>query len=379
MRVAILADFPIHVIPRFETAVAPGHFPTWLPQLAGAFGEHCRANPATEIHWITVSKRIAASQILNWQNQRFHFLATTERLRMLKFYRRDLAMIAGKLREIQPDIVHGWGTEEVYGLAAIRSGLPAILSMQGILTHYILKNWMHPLVYWQAAIEWFVLKKARFITVESDWGCAIIRSLAPHARLAKVEYGVRELFYDIQWNPDPAKPAALFVGSIHPRKGVQDIVTAFSNPALDGVEVWIAGDGDPAFTRKLRQHSGANIKWMGRLNAADTAALMAHAWCLVLPTRADTSPNVVKEARVIGLPVVTTPCGGQSDYIEDGANGWLVAPGDIAALADRLARTLADLGAARTLGAHRHAEQREWFRPQHTADKFLAIYRELAG
>jgi glycosyltransferase involved in cell wall biosynthesis len=86
---------------------------------------------------------------------------------------------------------------------------------------------------------------------------------------------------------------------------------------------------------------------------------------------------VVKEARVIGLPVVTTPCGGQSDYIEDGANGWLVAPGDIAALSDRLVRTLASIDTARTMGAHRHVEQREWFRPQHTADKFLAIYREI--
>jgi len=45
------------------------------------------------------------------------------------------------------------------------------------------------------------------------------------------------------------------------------------------------------------------------------------AWCSVLLTRADTSPNSVKEARVVGLPAVTFQHGGQAGYIIDCVNG----------------------------------------------------------
>ena len=104
---------------------------------------------------------------------------------------------------------------------------------------------------------------------------------------------------------------------------------------------------------------------------------MEKAWCLVLPTRADTSPNVVKEARVLGLPVVTTPCGGQSDYIADGRNGYLVQPADIASLTDGLHRLLSDSPFCRERGAAGWETDRVLFRIELTAEKFRQLYRTL--
>ena len=120
-----------------------------------------------------------------------------------------------------------------------------------------------------------------------------------------------------------------------------------------------------------------NVKWLGYLSREETAERMARAWCLALPTRCDTSPNVVKEARTIGMPVVTTPCGGQSDYIEDGRNGFLVAPGDIRRLREALSRTVDELEFCRSLGAYRHEEQRAFFEPGRTGEAFARIYQEL--
>ena len=104
---------------------------------------------------------------------------------------------------------------------------------------------------------------------------------------------------------------------------------------------------------------------------------MEKAWCLVLPTRADTSPNVVKEARVMGLPVITTPYGGQSDYIEDGRNGYLVEPDDIAALSDRIHHLLSDYTFCRERGAAGWEGDRAQFRIELTAEKFRNLYRSL--
>jgi len=165
------------------------------------------------------------------------------------------------------------------------------------------------------------------------------------------------------------------VGSISPRKGIQDAVRAFADPGLSGYELRVAGAGSGSWVEKLKDFSPKNVSWLGQIPPDQTARELAAAWCLVLPTRCDTSPNVVKEARVIGLPVITTPQGGQSNYIEDGENGFLVPPGDISALTRSLGRILSDLKICQTMGAARHSDAREHFRPQRTAELFLELYR----
>jgi len=44
----------------------------------------------------------------------------------------------------------------------------------------------------------------------------------------------------------------------------------------------------------------------------------------------------VLEAMAAALPVISTPVGGIPEAVIDGQNGFLVAPGDSAALADKL-------------------------------------------
>jgi glycosyltransferase involved in cell wall biosynthesis len=50
---------------------------------------------------------------------------------------------------------------------------------------------------------------------------------------------------------------------------------------------------------------------------------------LLLPTRADTSPNAVKEAVVAGVPVVASRIGGIVDYVYPGKNGLLFPANDL--------------------------------------------------
>ena len=250
--------------------------------------------------------------------------------------------------------------------------------MQGILSHYALKNRMIGRAYLLALLELFVLFKAQRITTESAWGRAVVLRRNPRARVDLVEYGVQKPFLEMQWNPDPRKPVAIFIGTVMPRKGLQDAVAAFRDPALAGAELWVVGDCANPWAEALRAGAPQNVKWLGRQSAMDTASLLCRAWCLVRPTRADTSPNVVKEARVIGLPVISTPCGGQITYIEHGKNGFLVEPGDIAALKKATAALLTDLAQCRAFGAHLHQEHRQILHPSNTAENFRRLYLALA-
>ncbi len=374
MKVAILADFPLHVLPEFGEAFRPGgHYATWLPQLAGAF----ETAADLQAHWVVLSSRVSTARIFTWKNQTFHILPTDLKHRASTFFRKDRALIRQVLAEIQPDLVHGWGTEDVYGLAAVAAPYPGLVSLQGILSHYMLKCRRQPREYFQGLLELYVLGRARRLTVESEWGRKRLARRNPFATISLVEYGVQPHFFDVPWQPDPAKPVAIFVGSLSPIKGIQDLVAAFQAPALAGTELWVVGGGSGTWVENLRRRAPTNIRWLGRKTSQETAVLLGQAWCLALPTRADTSPNVVKEARVIGLPVITTPCGGQVGYIENEQNGFLFEPEDIRRLTGNLTRLLGDLATAKKMGAYGHAGQRDWFRPENTASGFLKIYREM--
>jgi glycosyltransferase involved in cell wall biosynthesis len=370
VRVAILANFPLHVIPSFGAGKpAAGHYATWLPPLAEANSEE----DGIERVWITLSEDITERREITFCNQTFIVLPARKKGRASSLFKEDRAAIARTLRQINPDLVHGWGTEDVYALAAATSGFPFVISMQGILTHYILHSRTDARTLFQALLEFFILRRTKALTCETRWAKSILRRRAPGAEITCIEYGAHSDFFNASWQPDPERPVVLFVGSLVARKGIQDALKAFQSPRLKESELWVAGNGP----LEDKEGTPPNVKWLGRLDRSQLITKMAKAWCLVLPTRADTSPNVVKEARVMGLPVITTPCGGQSDYIEDGRNGFIVEPGDIPRLIDRLHRLLSDYEFCRQRGKDGWEKDRALFRTDLMAGKFRQLYRAL--
>jgi glycosyltransferase involved in cell wall biosynthesis len=371
-KIAILAAFPLHHLKGFGKAFQPkGHYATWLPQIAEAWD----GQKEVEIHWIIMSELVHERRdVFEW-GQMFHALPTSQSGRSATLFRDDRKAIHAVLDEIQADLVHGWGTEDVYGLAAVLSGRPNIVSMQGILSYYALKNRMPARTYLQAVLELFILWKAERVTTESEWGRDVVLRRSPFAKVELVEYGVQEVFFQTTWQPEETKPFALFVGGISPRKGIQDLVEAFRGPKLLGEELVVIGGGEGAWSENLQKGASSNIRWLGRKTAEETAKHMAKAWCLVLPTRADTSPNVVKEARVVGMPVITTQNGGQASYVRDGEDGYFVDCGNVSDLTARLILLIQNFAKTKKLGEKGKNGFRDLFLAKDTSEFFLKLYK----
>jgi glycosyltransferase involved in cell wall biosynthesis len=167
-------------------------------------------------------------------------------------------------------------------------------------------------------------------------------------RKAKVVIGVSELLADgarrcgvrdARFIPNgvalPAEPGVeadppevLYVGRLAPEKGIAELVEA-----TRGMNLVAAGDGP------LRELLPATL---GFVPHDELERLYASAALLVCASYGEGMPLCVIEAMAHGLPVVATSVGGIPQLVEDGRTGFLVEPGDPAALRDRIERLLAD-------------------------------------
>jgi glycosyltransferase involved in cell wall biosynthesis len=73
-----------------------------------------------------------------------------------------------------------------------------------------------------------------------------------------------------------------------------------------------------------------------------TYAMLRKATVVLHPSRVEGLPRVVIEAMSAGIPVVTSDVGGIPHLVRDGIDGFVVADGDVATLAERLDQLLSD-------------------------------------
>jgi len=133
-------------------------------------------------------------------------------------------------------------------------------------------------------------------------------------------------------NGSPVK--ILFVGGNLERKGGLDLLEAFR--ALRGPDVelhLVTRDSTPA-------EPGVYVYGNMQPNSDALKQLYYQADIFCLPTKGDCLPMVLSEAGATGLPVVTTNIAAIPEIVRDGTSGFVVPPGDVAALVTALRRLI---------------------------------------
>jgi D-inositol-3-phosphate glycosyltransferase len=168
-------------------------------------------------------------------------------------------------------------------------------------------------------------------------------------------------------------PLILYVGRLAPIKGLETLLDAIALLARRGRRVRLVVVGGDADEPQDGHEAGlrARITTLGIGDLVSFAGpqpqetLRTHyvaADVTVLPSHYESFGMVALEAMACGSPVVASRVGGLTTTVRDGVTGFLVAEGDVNALAGRLETLLADPDLRWRLGREgiRWAAQHRW-------------------
>ena len=333
LKVAWITYFPIEWLPDLppELQGLPRLHPaTWQRVL----WEEFRKDETLDLHILVLRKSFLKSMRFRRGNTTFHCVKTMPATRGPTLFWFDTILVSRVLKEIQPDVVHAWGTE--YGGAAIagRLGYPALVTMQGILT------WLGSVFPLNASMklsrlaEPGSLRKAHVVSCESSFAMKYLKDRYPHLRLLQVEHAPNRIFSEVVRQPAMKPVKFLCVGAFQLPKGAKVVVEALAGlmNEYDFELTWFGGR-NLELEQTMRVQTGESlwkrVTFRNEVSPDEIAQELSKTTIFLHAALADNSPNAVKEAVVAGIPVVATQTGGIPDYVIPGMNGLLFKSGNV--------------------------------------------------
>lgn len=160
----------------------------------------------------------------------------------------------------------------------------------------------------------------------------------------------------------------LFVGNLIPRKGVDTLIEGLSMSGTTAELTVVGQMVDADHVARVRQQVAKEnltdrVTFAGELSDPELAANLRQHHVLAVPSQYEGYGIVYLEGMSFGLPVIAARAGGATDFVTDGENGFLVDPGDAAAVADAITTLAADRDRLATMGQaarRRYETQPDW-------------------
>ncbi len=188
-----------------------------------------------------------------------------------------------------------------------------------------------------------------------------------------------------QWRLPPGAKVVVRPGRLTRRKGQALLIEALARLARgDVIAVLVGADqGRHRYAEALRLQAerlgvSARLRFAG--DCADMPAALALADLVVSASLApEAFGRVVIEAQAMARPVIASAHGGAAETIRDGQTGWLIPPGDAAALARAIEAALSLPAEQRlAIGERARAAVRADYTTAAMQRATLEVYRELA-
>lgn len=339
--------------------------------------------PEIEVHVISCARARMQSPEKLTPNTFFHGLYVRRIGWLSTAYQGCIRAVRKRLKEIQPDLVHGQGTERDCALDAVFSGFPSVLTIHGNMRLIAGVNRVKPFspIWLAAQLEKITVPRASGVVCITHYTQKAMSDLSP--RTWVVPNAVDASFFQVNADPAPEKPPRILsVGRVCLRKNQNAFIRSLDALARERkFELLFLGDTDQGrpyddeFFQLIRERP-----WCIYGGTASREQLKGHlreASALALPSLEDNCPMVVLEAMAAGVPVVAAKVGGVPDLVDEGKTGFFCDPLDAGSMAQAVGKMLTNRDTARDMAARAKEQALARFHPKVIAARHVEIYREI--
>jgi len=287
------------------------------------------------------------------------------------------AHIAGLIRQLKPDVVHGHGAKAgAYVRLRRRSNkVIRVYTPHGGSLHYPLDT-LKGRFYSQ--LERTLMNSTDLFLFESAFARDTYqRTVGKPAGLVRCVFnGVTSEEFEPIARADDATDV-VYVGEFRRIKGADLLIDAVARLRADGKPVTLTLGGDGEEFERLKEQVkrlslGNAVRFIGHVKARYG---FSKGSLLVVPSRGDSMPYVVIEAAAAGVPMIAANVGGIPEIFDTHTDA-LFAPSNVAAMADAIKAALDNPVATAARAARLRERISEHFSQSAMVEGVLAGYRD---
>jgi glycosyltransferase involved in cell wall biosynthesis len=232
---------------------------------------------------------------------------------------------------------------------------------------------------------------ARVIVTETDYAAIFLQERFPDRadRVHRVYNGL-DLAEFSRSDFSSAPPSVVAVGRLIAKKGFADLISACGLLAERGKTFRCEIIGQGPLEKQLREQIQKfglqnHVALPGARPQHEIRKRLAAASVFVLPSVIDSEggmdnlPSVIMEAMATGLPVISTAIGGIPEMVIESETGYLVQPGDTAALAGAIEKVIDDRSLAQRLGEAGYERAERLFSIENNVRELCALLNTGRG
>lgn len=191
-------------------------------------------------------------------------------------------------------------------------------------------------------------------------------------------YIPKSLYSNINKNSN--KIRVITVGVLGHRKGHYDLIEIAKKIKVEGlnIKIILVGGGEIDVFKSIIDNEGLEdfIELTGGISNLKKIELLQNSDIFVLPTYAEGQPIALLEAMSVGLPIISTMVGSIPEVIKQ-ENGFLIEPGHLTALYEKIKILAASPGLRQSMGLKNRQESVRKYSFNRTVREISDIYRTL--
>ncbi len=337
--------------------------------------------PNLEVHVVSCTQKPMHAPEKLSANTWFHLLNVPKIGWLRTGYQGCVRATRKFLRELQPDIVHGQGTERDCAISAVFSGFPSVLTIHGNMRLIAKINHARVFSYgWCAAkLEQFTLPRVGGVICVSNHTRSLVKDAARQTWL--IPNAVSSEFFMPRPTHSDGKDI-LCIGTICRLKNQNALIRALdilaSRRDFRLLFLGQGAHGDLYFNQFLQLVSERS--WCiheGFVANEQLKTFFKRAVALALPSLEDNCPMVILEAFAAGVPVMAANVGGIPDIVQDGHDGLLFDPYDPSSIASAAERYLSDYSFARQMADNARIAAEGSYHPTLVGKQHLEVYEQV--